>query len=92
MNRIKLPAKSWEYILNLEEENDYVVSFELWNTEAHIRNIDRNPHAESPVYKKIIIPHLKELHKKLETLGKKINYELETDGDKTIDDLVSEEN
>ena len=88
----KPPTKQWEYISDLEDENLYVVGFELWNIETLIRNINNNPRSESPVYQKIIIPHLRKLYKKLETLEEKINHELEIDGDKSIYELVYEEN
>lgn len=86
----KLPAKSWEYVPNLEDEKDYVVEFELLNLRAMIRDITKNPRVESPVYQKIILPHLQELINKLESLEDKVNRELDIDGYKTIDELVNE--
>jgi len=86
----KLPAKSWDYIPELEYEKDYVVEFELWNLRAILRNINKNKRAASPVYQKLVIPHLQELVDKLETLEAKLDREIETDGDKTIYDLVDE--
>jgi hypothetical protein len=84
----KLPAKSWEYIPELEDEKDYVVDLELWNLCAILRNITQNRRAESPVYQKLVIPHLQELVDKLETLQAKLDREIETGGDKTIYDLI----
>ena len=86
----KLPAKSWEYVPNLEDEKDYVVEFELVNLRAMIRDITKNPRVESPVYQQIILPHLQELINKLESLEDKVNRELDIDGYKTIDELVNE--
>lgn len=86
----KLPAKSWEYVPNLEDEKDYVVEFELLNLRAMIRDITKNPRVESPVYQQIILPHLQELINKLESLEDKVNRELDIDGYKTIDELVNE--
>lgn len=88
----KPPAKSSKYIPNLENEQDYVVEFELYNLRGMICNINNNPHAESPVYKRVIIPHLQKLIDKLELLEEKINRELEIDGGKTIEDIINEEN
>jgi hypothetical protein len=85
----KPPAKSWEYIPNLEDEKEYVVGFELYNLRAMINNINNNPLAESPVYKQVIIPHLQQLIDKLAMLEEKINQELDIDGYKTIDELVN---
>lgn len=85
----KLPAKSWEYIPNLEDEKDYVVEFELWNLRAMIRDITKNPRAESPVYQQVILPHLQKLVTKLEKLESIINRELDIDGYKTIDELIN---
>jgi len=84
----KLPAKSWEYIPELEDEKDYVVDLELWNLCAILRNITQNRRAESPVYQKLVIPHLQELVDKLETLQAKLDREIDTGGDKTIYDLI----
>ena len=84
----KLPAKSWEYIPELEDEKDYVVDLELWNLCAILRNITQNRRAESPVYQKLVIPLLQELVDKLETLQAKLDREIETGGDKTIYDLI----
>ena len=84
----KLPAKSWDYVPNLEDEKDYVVDLELWNLCAILRNITQNRRAESPVYQKLVIPHLQELVDKLETLQAKLDREIETGGDKTIYDLI----
>lgn len=86
----KLPAKSWEYVPNLEDEKDYVVEFELLNLRAMIHDITKNPRVESPVYQQIILPHLQELINKLESLEDKVNRELDIDGYKTIDELVNE--
>ena len=86
----KLPAKSWDYVPNLEDEKDYVVEFELWNLRAILRNITQNKRSDSPVYQTLVIPHLQELVDKLETLQAKLDREIETDGDKTIYDLVDE--
>lgn len=88
----KPPAKSWEYIPNLEDEKDCVIQFELWNLRAIISNINNNPLAESPVYQQVIIPHLQKLIDKLEILEDKINRELDIDGYKTIEDILHEEN
>jgi hypothetical protein len=88
----KLPAKSWEYIPNLEDEKDCVIQFELWNLRAIISNINNNPLVDSPVYQQVIIPHLQKLIDKLETLEDKINRELDIDGYKTIEDILHEEN
>jgi hypothetical protein len=89
MTMTKPPAKSWEYIPNLEDEKEYVVGFELYNLRAMINNINNNPLAESPVYKQVIIPHLQQLIDKLAMLEEKINQELDIDGYKTIDELVN---
>lgn len=86
----KPPAKSWEYIPNLEDEKEYVVEYELWNLRAMIRDINKNPHAESPVYQQVILPHLQKLIDQLARLESKINRELDIDGYKTIDELVNE--
>jgi hypothetical protein len=88
----KPPAKSWEYVPNLEDEKEYVVGFELYNLREMINNINNNPLAESPVYKQVIIPHLQNLIVKLEVLEDKINRELDIDGCKTIEDIIHEEN
>ena len=85
----KPQAKSWDYIPNLEDEKDYVVEFELYNLRAMIRDITKNPRAESPVYQKVILPHLRHLIDKLEILDDKLNRELDIDGYKTIDELIN---
>jgi hypothetical protein len=85
----KPPAKSWEYIPNLEDEKEYVVEYELWNLRAMIRDINKNPHVESPVYQQVILPHLQKLIDQLTRLESKINRELDIDGYKTIDELVN---
>jgi len=85
----KPPAKSWEYVPNLEDEKEYVVGFELYNLREMINNINNNPLAESPVYKQVIIPHLQNLIVKLEVLEDKINRELDINGYKTIDELIN---
>jgi hypothetical protein len=85
----KPQAKSWEYIPNLEDEKDYVVEYELWNLHTMIRDITKNPRAESPVYQQVILPHLQKLVAKLEKLESKINRELDIDGYKTIDELIN---
>jgi hypothetical protein len=90
MYMTKLPAKSWDYVPNLEDEKEYVVEFELWNLRAMLRNITENQRAESPVYQKLVIPHLQELVDKLETLDAKLDREIETGGDKTVYNLVDE--
>lgn len=88
----KLPAKSWDYVPNLEDEKDYVVEYELYNLRAMICNINNNPHAKSPVYQQVILPDLQKLVTKLEKLESKINRELDIDGYKTIEEIVHEEN
>jgi len=85
----KPQAKSWEYVPNLEDEKEYVVELELYNLRAMIRDITKNPRSESPVYQKVILPHLRHLINKLEILEDKLNRELDIDGYKTIDELIN---
>ena len=67
----------------------YDKKFELYNLRAMMRDIHKNPRAESPVYQQVILPHLQKLVTKLEKVESKLNRELDIDGYKTIDELIN---
>lgn len=84
----KQPTKTWTYEPNLEDEKEYVVEYEIINLQAMIKKIFSSPHGNSPIYKNIIIPHLKQLVTKLQLIDEQINDHLEKKNDIQIMDIV----
>lgn len=84
----KQPTKTWTYEPNLEDEKEYVVEYEIINLQAMIKKIYSSPLAESPIYKNVIVPHLKELITKLQIIDEQINDHIEKRNYIQIMDIV----
>lgn len=84
----KQPTKTWTYEPNLEDEKEYIVEYEIINLQTMICKIISSPHGNSPIYKNVIIPHLKQLVTKLELIDKEIGQHLEQKNNIQIMDII----
>lgn len=84
----KQPTKTWTYEPNLEDEKEYVVEYEIINLQTMICKIFSSPHGNSPIYKNIIIPHLKQLVTNLQLIDEQIIDHLEEKNDIQIMDII----
>jgi len=76
---------------NLEDEQEYIVQFEILNLQSIINNIYVRPRSDSPIYQHIIIPQVKKLIETLEKLDVTIGEEIEKKSNKSINDLLCSE-
>jgi hypothetical protein len=88
----KPPEKTIEYIPEIDDELNDIIDYELCNISKSIQQIQDGYHAKSPIYNKVIIPHLKELIYKLEYIETKIITEVSKNTNKSLDELIDEYN
>lgn len=88
----KPPEKTIEYIPEINDELNDIIDYELCNISKSIQHIQNGYHAKSPIYNKVIIPHLKELIYKLEYIESNLMKELNNNTNKSLDELIDEYN
>lgn len=86
----KLPEKIIEYVPEINEELNDIIDYELCNISKNIQHIQDGYHAKSPIYNKIIIPHLKDLIYKLEYIETNLIREMNNNTSKSLDELIDE--
>lgn len=86
----KPPEKTIEYIPDIDDELNDIIDYELCNISKSIQHIQEGYHAKSPIYNKVIIPHLKELIYKLEYIESQLITEVSKNTNKSLDELIDE--
>lgn len=86
----KPPEKIIEYVPEINDELNDIIDFELCNIAKSIQQIQDGYHAKSPIYKKVIIPHLTELIYKLEYIESNLVTELNNHTNKSLNELIDE--
>lgn len=88
----KPPEKTIEYVPDINDELNDIIDYELCNISKIIQHIQNGYHAKSPIYNKIIIPHLTELIYKLEYIESNLMKEMNNNTHKSLDELIDEYN
>ena len=88
----KPPEKIIEYIPDMNDELNDIIDYELCNISKSIQHIQDGYHAKSPIYNKVIIPHLTELIFKLEYIESKLIIDISNNTNKSLEELIDEYN
>lgn len=88
----KPPEKTIEYNPDINDELNDIIDYEICNISKSIQHIQDGYHTKSPIYNKVIIPHLKALIYKLEYIESGLMKEIHNNTNKSLDELIDEYN